>query len=42
MLTFARGITFSQLAITQNSGATLIRLVSTGEILASLNGGRPL
>jgi hypothetical protein len=38
LLTLASGITFSQLAIAQNSGATLIRLAATGEILASLTG----
>ena len=38
LLSIGNGLTFSQLAITQNSGATLIRLAATGEILASLNG----
>ncbi|MEG5241828.1 FG-GAP-like repeat-containing protein [Microcoleus sp. A6-D4] len=38
LLTLASGITFAQLAIAQNGGATLIRLAATGEILASLNG----
>jgi Ca2+-binding RTX toxin-like protein len=38
LLVLGNGLTFSQLSITQNSGATLIRLSATGEILASLNG----
>ncbi len=38
LLTLASGITFSQLAISQNGGATLIRLAASGEILASLTG----
>ena len=38
LLRLDTGLTFSQLALTQNSGATLIRLAATGEILASLNG----
>ncbi|MEG5059221.1 SBBP repeat-containing protein [Microcoleus sp. A2-C5] len=38
LLTLTNGITFAQLAISQNGGATLIRLAATGEILASLNG----
>ncbi|MEZ2232093.1 SBBP repeat-containing protein [Microcoleus sp.] len=38
LLVLGNGLTFSQLSITQNSGATLIRLATTGEILASLNG----
>ncbi|MEG4802837.1 FG-GAP-like repeat-containing protein [Microcoleus sp. ARI1-B5] len=38
LLTLANGITFSQLAIAESSGATLIRLAATGEILASLTG----
>ncbi|MEG3839354.1 S8 family serine peptidase, partial [Microcoleus sp. herbarium14] len=38
LLLLGNGLTFSQLSIAQNSGATLIRLSATGEILASLNG----
>ncbi|MEG3860542.1 calcium-binding protein [Microcoleus sp. herbarium12] len=38
LLTLASGITFSQLAIAQSDGATLIRLAATGEIFASLTG----
>ncbi|WP_293349386.1 MULTISPECIES: hypothetical protein [unclassified Microcoleus] len=38
LLALASGITFSQLAIIQSDGATLIRLAATGEILASLTG----
>jgi hypothetical protein len=32
------GLSFSQLAIAEDSGATLIRFAQTGEILASLSG----
>ncbi|MEG4231900.1 Calx-beta domain-containing protein [Microcoleus sp. Pol11C3] len=38
LLVLGNGLSFSQLAIAQDSGATLIRLAQTGEILASLNG----
>ncbi|MEG3847486.1 hypothetical protein QT971_14665 [Microcoleus sp. herbarium19] len=38
LLALASGISFAELAIAQSDGATLIHLVSTGEILASLNG----
>ncbi|MEZ2227324.1 MAG: S8 family serine peptidase [Microcoleus sp.] len=38
LLVLGSGLTFSQLSITQESSATLIRLSATGEILASLNG----
>jgi Ca2+-binding RTX toxin-like protein len=38
LLVLANGLTFSQLAIVQESGATLIRFAQTGEILASLTG----
>ena len=38
LLVLGNGLTFSQLSITQNNGATFIRLSATGEILASLNG----
>jgi Ca2+-binding RTX toxin-like protein len=34
----AAGLTFSQIAITQSSGATLISIASSGEVLASLQG----
>ncbi|MEG4545098.1 FG-GAP-like repeat-containing protein [Microcoleus sp. Aus8_D2] len=37
-LVLGNGLTFSQLAISQDSGATLIRFAQTGEILASLSG----
>jgi len=37
-LTLAHNLSFSQFAIAQNSGATLIRLAATREILASVNG----
>ena len=32
------GLTFSQLTIAEDSGATLIRFAQTGEILATLAG----
>ncbi|MCC3505193.1 MAG: hypothetical protein JGK23_20905 [Microcoleus sp. PH2017_19_SFW_U_A] len=35
------GLTFSQLAISQDSGLTLIRFAQTGEILASISGVSP-
>ncbi|MEG4333342.1 FG-GAP-like repeat-containing protein [Microcoleus sp. AT9_A2] len=38
LLVLGNGLSFSQLAIAQDSGATLIRLAQTGEILASLAG----
>ncbi|MEZ2240814.1 calcium-binding protein, partial [Microcoleus sp.] len=38
LLVLGSGLSFSQLAIVQNSGATLIRFAQTGEILASLSG----
>ncbi|MEG3987649.1 SBBP repeat-containing protein [Microcoleus sp. S28C3] len=38
LLILDTGIAFSQLSITQNSSANLIRLTATGEILATLNG----
>jgi hypothetical protein len=38
LLVLGNGLSFSQLAIAQDSGATLIRLAQTGEILASLSG----
>ncbi|MEG3970225.1 DUF4347 domain-containing protein [Microcoleus sp. T2B6] len=38
LLVLGSGLSFSQLAIAQDSGATLIRLAQTGEILASLAG----
>ncbi|MEG5032967.1 FG-GAP-like repeat-containing protein, partial [Microcoleus sp. AT3-D2] len=38
LLVLGNGLSFSQLAIAQDSGSTLIRLAQTGEILASLNG----
>ncbi|MEG4009742.1 FG-GAP-like repeat-containing protein [Microcoleus sp. Pol11C1] len=38
LLVLGNGLSFSQLAIAQDSGATLIRLGQTGEILASLSG----
>ncbi len=38
LLGLAAGLTFSQLAITQSSGATLISIASSGEVLASLQG----
>ncbi|MEG4010550.1 calcium-binding protein, partial [Microcoleus sp. Pol1C5] len=38
LLVFGNGLSFSQLAISQDSGATLIRLAQTGEILAFLSG----
>ena len=38
LLVLGNGLSFSQLAIAQDSGATLIRLAQTGEILASLGG----
>jgi Ca2+-binding RTX toxin-like protein len=38
LLVLANGLTFSQLTIAQDSGATLIRFAQTGEILASLTG----
>jgi hypothetical protein len=38
LLVLGNGLTFSQLAIVQDSGATLIRLAQTGQILASLTG----
>jgi Ca2+-binding RTX toxin-like protein len=38
LLVLGNGLTFSQLTIAQDSGATLIRFAQTGEILASLSG----
>ncbi|MEG4208912.1 Calx-beta domain-containing protein [Microcoleus sp. S13_B4] len=38
LLVLGNGLSFSQLAIAQDSGSTLIRLAQTGEILASLGG----
>jgi Ca2+-binding RTX toxin-like protein len=38
LLVLGNGLTFSQLAIAEDSGATLIRFAQTGEILASLTG----
>ncbi|MGB7891737.1 MAG: Calx-beta domain-containing protein, partial [Microcoleus sp.] len=38
LLVLGSGLSFSQLTIAQDSGATLIRLAQTGEILASLSG----
>jgi Ca2+-binding RTX toxin-like protein len=38
LLVLGNGLTFSQLTIAQDSGATLIRFAQTGEILASLTG----
>ncbi|MEG3997409.1 MULTISPECIES: FG-GAP-like repeat-containing protein [unclassified Microcoleus] len=38
LLVLGNGLTFSQLTIAQDSGATLIRFAQTGEILASLGG----
>ncbi|MEG4991383.1 Calx-beta domain-containing protein, partial [Microcoleus sp. B4-D1] len=38
LLVLGNGLSFSQLAIAQDSGATLIRFAQTGEILASLSG----
>jgi len=38
LLVLGNGLTFSQLTIAEDSGATLIRLAQTGEILASLVG----
>ncbi|MEG4988303.1 FG-GAP-like repeat-containing protein, partial [Microcoleus sp. BR0-C5] len=38
LLVLGNGLSFSQLAIAQDSGSTLIRLAQTGEILASLSG----
>ena len=38
LLVLGNGLSFSQLAIAQDSGATLIRFAQTGEILASLAG----
>jgi len=38
LLVLGNGLSFSQLAIAQDSGLTLIRIAQTGEILASLSG----
>jgi Ca2+-binding RTX toxin-like protein len=38
LLVLGNGLTFSQLTIAQDSGATLIRFAQTGEILASITG----
>ncbi|MEG3843957.1 calcium-binding protein, partial [Microcoleus sp. herbarium14] len=38
LLVLGNGLSFSQLAIVQDSGSTLIRFAQTGEILASLSG----
>ncbi|NJK75798.1 MAG: hypothetical protein HC942_19580 [Microcoleus sp. SU_5_6] len=38
LLVLGSGLTFSQVAIVQDSGATLIRIAQTGEILANLGG----
>ncbi|MCC3525125.1 MULTISPECIES: DUF4347 domain-containing protein [unclassified Microcoleus] len=40
-LVLGNGLTFSQLAISQDSGLTLIRFAQTGEILASISGVSP-
>ncbi|WP_293348402.1 MULTISPECIES: DUF4347 domain-containing protein [unclassified Microcoleus] len=37
-LVLGNGLTFSQLAMSQDSGVTLIRFAQTGEILASISG----
>ncbi|MEZ2229187.1 MAG: S8 family serine peptidase [Microcoleus sp.] len=38
LLVLGSGLSFSQLAIVQNSGATFIRIAQTGETLAALSG----
>ena len=38
LLVLGNGLSFSQLSITQENSSTFIRLLATGEILASLNG----
>jgi Domain of unknown function (DUF4347)/FG-GAP-like repeat/RTX calcium-binding nonapeptide repeat (4 copies)/Calx-beta domain len=38
LLVLGNGLSFSQLAISQDSGSTLIRIAQTGEILATLGG----
>jgi Ca2+-binding RTX toxin-like protein len=38
LLVLGNGLSFSQLAIVQNSDATLIRIAQTGEILARISG----
>jgi hypothetical protein len=38
LLMLANGLTFEQLNVNETSGATLIQLVETGEIIAALNG----
>ncbi|XHL94955.1 MAG: hypothetical protein P7H58_20875 [Microcoleus anatoxicus] len=38
LLVLGNGLSFSQLAIVQDSGATFIRLAQTGETLAALSG----
>jgi Ca2+-binding RTX toxin-like protein len=38
LLVLGNGLSFSQFAIAQDSGATLIRFAQAGEILASLSG----
>jgi len=38
LLVLGNGLSFSQLTIAQDSGATLIRFAQTGEILAYLTG----
>ncbi|MEG4452993.1 DUF4347 domain-containing protein [Microcoleus sp. N9_A3] len=38
LLMLANGLTFEQLTLTENSGATLIQFGQTGEIIAALNG----
>ncbi|MEG4215049.1 DUF4347 domain-containing protein [Microcoleus sp. Pol14C6] len=38
LLVLGNGLSFSQLAIAEDSGSTLIRFAQTGEILASLSG----
>jgi Ca2+-binding RTX toxin-like protein len=38
LLMLANGLTFEQLNVKETSGATLIQLVETGEIIAALNG----
>ena len=38
LLIFGNGLSFSQLSIIQENSSTFIRLLATGEILASLNG----
>jgi large repetitive protein len=37
-IALSRGLTFSQLSITQNNSTTFIRLTATSEILAAISG----